>query len=240
MLSLSNPKLDNLANEIWKSAERLRGKFKAYEYQNVILPIIVVRRLECELIQWRSKMREEVLGKRPELKEKASELGKLVKKLEISQAHFSNTTRHTEVGKAAIFRKSKDDAITFASYLVRLRLNHQVLPEFFNYVVNSRGFLGFARRLAIPSVQQSNLNSTRYGRLWVPLPPLDEQGRIVDALNDLSRKVRTTEAALQKQIDTLIAYRKSLIHECVTGQRRIAEADLARVGARLPEAEACA
>ncbi len=38
-LSLNKPKLDNLANEIWKSAERLRGKFKAYEYQGVILPI---------------------------------------------------------------------------------------------------------------------------------------------------------------------------------------------------------
>ena len=31
-LSLNKPKLDNLAGDIWKSAERLRGKFKAYEY----------------------------------------------------------------------------------------------------------------------------------------------------------------------------------------------------------------
>jgi len=38
-LSLNKPKLDNLAGDIWKSAERLRGKFKAYEYQGVILPI---------------------------------------------------------------------------------------------------------------------------------------------------------------------------------------------------------
>jgi type I restriction enzyme M protein len=52
-LSLNKPKLNNLADEIWKSAERLRGKFKAYEYQNVILPIIVIRRLECVLIKWR-------------------------------------------------------------------------------------------------------------------------------------------------------------------------------------------
>jgi hypothetical protein len=37
-LSLDKPKLDNLAGDIWKSAERLRGKFKAYEYQGVILP----------------------------------------------------------------------------------------------------------------------------------------------------------------------------------------------------------
>lgn len=47
-LSLNKPKLDNLANKIWKSAERLRGKFKTYEYQNVVLPIIVIRRLEKE------------------------------------------------------------------------------------------------------------------------------------------------------------------------------------------------
>ena len=35
-LSLNKPKLDNLAGEIWKSAERLRRKFNAYEYQNVM------------------------------------------------------------------------------------------------------------------------------------------------------------------------------------------------------------
>jgi type I restriction enzyme M protein len=45
-LALNKPKLDNLADEIWKSAERLRNKFKAYEYQNVILPIIVFRQLK--------------------------------------------------------------------------------------------------------------------------------------------------------------------------------------------------
>ena len=50
-IALNKAKLDNLADEIWKSAERLRGKFKAYEYQSVILPIIVIRRLECVLVK---------------------------------------------------------------------------------------------------------------------------------------------------------------------------------------------
>ena len=36
---------------------------------------------------------------------------------------------------------------------------------------------------------------------------------------------------IQSQIQTLTNYRKSLIHECVTGQRRITEADLNRVKA---------
>lgn len=69
-LSLDKPRLDNLAGDIWKSAERLRGKFKAYEYQGVILPIIVIRRLECVLLAWREAKRAEVLAKRPNLKER--------------------------------------------------------------------------------------------------------------------------------------------------------------------------
>jgi type I restriction-modification system DNA methylase subunit len=56
-LSLNKPKLDNLATDIWKSAERLRGKFKSYEYQSVILPIIVIRRLECVLIDYEELLR---------------------------------------------------------------------------------------------------------------------------------------------------------------------------------------
>jgi type I restriction-modification system DNA methylase subunit len=62
-LSLNKPKLDNLAGEIWKSAERLRGKFKAYEYQSVILPIIVIRRLECVLLRWREEKKVEIRAK---------------------------------------------------------------------------------------------------------------------------------------------------------------------------------
>ena len=85
-LSLNKPKLDNLASDIWKSAERLRGKFKAYEYQSVILPIIVIRRLECVLIDWREKKAAEVLAKRPTITPK--ELTTLVKELELNPKQY--------------------------------------------------------------------------------------------------------------------------------------------------------
>ena len=82
--AINKSKLNNLKNEIWKSAERLRGKFKAYEYQSVILPIIVIRRLECVLIEWRKKKAEAIRGKRPDIGEK--ELEQLVKKLELNRS----------------------------------------------------------------------------------------------------------------------------------------------------------
>jgi type I restriction enzyme M protein len=85
---LNKNKLNNLANEIWKSAERLRGKFKAYEYQSVILPIIVIRRLESVLIDWREKQTVAIRKKRPDIDEKELELNP-------KRSPFSNKTKWT-------------------------------------------------------------------------------------------------------------------------------------------------
>jgi type I restriction enzyme, S subunit len=146
--------------------------------------------------------------------------------LEHGDLLYNRTNSPDQVGKAAIFRRSKADQIMFASYLVRLRTNHKADPHFLNYVLNSRGFLGFARKLAIPSVQQSNLNSTRYGRIFIPLPPVPEQREIVSFLDQKTNALSRIVEGIEKQINTLIAYRKSLIHECVTGQRRITDAEI--------------
>ena len=128
-LSLNKPKLDNLADEIWKSAVRLRGKFKAYEYQNVILPIIVIRRLECVLIKWREEKTAEVRAKRPKLTEK--ELAKLVKNLEVSTAPFSNRTNLT-------LRKVYEEDPTlleenFRKYINGFSKNVDDIIDHFNY-----------------------------------------------------------------------------------------------------------
>ena len=130
-LSLNKPKLDNLANEIWKSAERLRGKFKAYEYQSVILPIIVIRRLECVLLAWRDAKSAEVLAKRPQLTEDA--LAKLVKDLEVNSqlAPFSNSTHWT-------LRKVYEEDHTlleanFRSYINGFSPAVEEIIEHFNY-----------------------------------------------------------------------------------------------------------
>jgi type I restriction enzyme S subunit len=151
--------------------------------------------------------------------------------LETGDLLYNRTNSPDQVGKAAIFRKSRADAITFASYLVRLRVNHRANPFFLNYVFNSDGFLGFARRLAIQSVQQSNLNSTRYSQLFIPLPPVTEQDTIFAYLDEKVAELKRIIEGIESQIATLTAYRKSLIHECVTGQRRITDADLNRVKA---------
>lgn len=128
-LSLDKPKLDNLAGDIWKSAERLRGKFKAYEYQSVILPIIVIRRLECVLIKWREDKRAEIQAARPKITEK--ELDVLIKGLEISTAPFSNKTDWT------LRRVYEEDPMlleeNFRDYINGFSKNVDEIIDHFNY-----------------------------------------------------------------------------------------------------------
>ena len=93
---INKDKLNNLTNEIWKSAERLRGKFKAYEYQNVIMPMIVIRRLECVLIDGRKRIADDKLQKTPNISKEDLEI--FVKTKENSNSSplpFSNSTNWT-------------------------------------------------------------------------------------------------------------------------------------------------
>lgn len=129
---LDKPRLNNFADEIWKSAQRLRGKFKAHDYQNVILPIITIRRLECVLIKWRKQKADEIRAKRKTISDK--DLAKLVKRLELNPKQspgFSNVTNWT-------LRKIYEEDQTlleknFRAYLKGFSENIQDILDSFNY-----------------------------------------------------------------------------------------------------------
>ena len=124
-------RLNNLANEIWKSAERLRGKFKAYEYQNVILPIIVLRRIECVLIEWREKQAEAIRKRQPDITDK--ELERRVKALEKNprQMGFWNKTSWTL--KKVVKEDPTLTAENFREYINGFSLNVQEIIDYFDY-----------------------------------------------------------------------------------------------------------
>ena len=70
---------------------------------------------------------------------------------------------------------------------------------------------------------QPNLNYVQIGGNYIPLPPLAEQESIANHIESEMNRIRAIRDSLETQIATLTAYRKSLIHECVTGQRRITD-----------------
>jgi type I restriction enzyme S subunit len=64
------------------------------------------------------------------------------------------------------------------------------------------------------------------GRFKLAVPPVEEQREIAAVIRQKDAEFRVLSSQIERQADVLIQYRKSLIHECVTGQRRVTEADL--------------
>lgn len=75
---------------------------------------------------------------------------------------------------------------------------------------------------------QPNINYVQIGGNYVPIPPVKEQEAIVEHIEQRIQRIREVRQSLNLRIGTLSAYRQSLIHECVTGQRRITDADIKR------------
>jgi type I restriction enzyme M protein len=49
IMAINSKKVQNLSSFSWSIAEILRGDFKQSEYGKVILPFVVLRRLDCIL-----------------------------------------------------------------------------------------------------------------------------------------------------------------------------------------------
>jgi type I restriction enzyme M protein len=64
---INKERLENLTQEVWKGAIKLRGKFQAKNYPSVILPMIMIRRIECVLEVKREQFKTEILAKTPDI-----------------------------------------------------------------------------------------------------------------------------------------------------------------------------
>lgn len=78
-----------------------------------------------------------------------------------------------------------------------------------------------------PQTTIKTVTMPQLATIRLPIPPVLEQLYISQYLEKEVRGIGDLKKSLKNQIATLEQYRKSLIHECVMGKRRIEEADLA-------------
>lgn len=135
---------------------------------------------------------------------------------------MSITGAHT--GEVAIL----DFEACFPDSMVGLIPNHQTDLIYLYYLL--RAMKDIMLRSAVLTTQP-NINYVRIGTNFAAFPPKKEQQAIAEFLDAKEAELLATKDILNKQIATLNDYRKSLIHECVTGKRRIPERELSEVQA---------
>lgn len=103
---------------------------------------------------------------------------------------------------------------------------HKLRPMFLAHATASNHGRDYFEATGKRTTNLASTNSTKVGLFPIPLPPITEQDKICDFLDGKLAEVRRIASGIETQIATLTAYRKSLIHECVTGQRRVTDEDL--------------
>ncbi len=126
------------------------------------------------------------------------------------------------IGDVAIL----DFEACFPDSMVGLIPGPHTILDFLYYLM--RTMKSIMLRSAVLSTQL-NLNYVRIGTNFAAFPPKKEQEEIAFFLNTKEQELNDIRTNIEAQINTLLAYRKSLIHECVTGKRRITETDVARI-----------
>lgn len=131
---------------------------------------------------------------------------------------FNRTNSMDQIAKVGILDAEPTGKVSFASYLVRIRVNQRALPEYLVLLLNSKEFIRFARKNAIPAIGQANLSPSKYGELKIPLPPVAEQQRIVESLTELESDTNKLREGLMRSVELLKERRVALITAAVTGQ----------------------
>ena len=120
--------------------------------------------------------------------------------LQLNDLLFNRTNSSEWVGKTAIYKAEKD--AIFAGYLIRIR-TFIVCPDYINYVMNSSYHRHWCNQVKTDAVNQSNINAQKLSNLLVPVPPTNEQKRIVSEIEQwmaLIDEIETDKQSMQEFI----------------------------------------
>lgn len=179
-------KLENLSNEVWKGAIKLRGKFKAKDYPSIILPMIMLRRIECVLEEKRQEFKQQIINKDSSFsdeaiqklhekdkklaKEKRTELEKKIKQLEVHTLDFYNKSNWTLKG---ILAESTSQVETnFRDFLKNFSPNIEEIIDKFEYratvtkMVKEKRLASIIQMVAEEDFSPSRLSNIEMGYVY--------------------------------------------------------------------------
>lgn len=122
------------------------------------------------------------------------------------------------VGRSAVFRAPDEQVWVYASYLIRVRLDERLLPDFVNcFLGSSTGRKSVLRRVTT-SAGNHNINTASIKLLTIPIPKtLAEQQIIIDIAN----KGRAFADSLKQKLIAQQTLKTALLQDLLTGRVRV-------------------
>lgn len=119
-------------------------------------------------------------------------------------------------GKTGIYPKSMPSAIIPAN-LLKVSVNSQIGRMYVYYYFDSSHFKQQLNQI-IKATAQPAFGVTKFKQLSIPIPPLNEQSRIVEKIEELFTKLDVGVRSLKQAQALLKSYRRSVLKAAVEGE----------------------
>ena len=120
------------------------------------------------------------------------------------------------VGRACLLPPVPDRCITGVDCAI-IRLTHPITAQFVMRFCNSTGYFKVVESLATGATRK-RISRKNLGTIEVPVPPLEEQERIVVELDSLDEMKRGLETKYQTELDNLEELRQSILEQAFEGR----------------------
>ena len=144
----------------------------------------------------------------------------LVDKDQMIQKHdvviVGSTGSKKVIGRAGISDRNYQD-VAFGAFLILVRPQEMVNPQYFDYYFLSDSYRNRIRELA----KGININNVRVNYITqtaIPFPPLAEQQRIVDRIDGLFAKLDAAQEKAQAVLDGYEPRKAAILHRAFTGE----------------------
>jgi len=153
---------------------------------------------------------------------------------------FSHINSDIHLGKTALF-KLKDKVVIHGINLLLIRANEKIHSNFLNYLFNFYRTKGEFLKIAQHAVNQSSINQKKLKNVEIPLPPIPEQKKIVEKIEELFSGLDSGVASLKKAKEQIKLYRQSVLAAAfsgkLTGQRAECKAQSEMLQAAEPKVD---
>lgn len=121
------------------------------------------------------------------------------------------------VGKSVLV-PSLDKEYTYASFLIRARLNPKIVPAYFVYYINSSDARIQMFKKAKSSAGINNINSKELGAINILVCSVSEQSEIVRILDEFLDKENAAKEAAESVLDQIETMKKAVLARAFCGE----------------------
>ena len=120
---------------------------------------------------------------------------------------FNRTNSKELVGKTCVY--NLDETMVIAGYIIRVRVNNRVLPEYLSAVLNSSYGKKTLAEMCKAIVGQANINAQELQYIQIVIPPLELQYEFLKVI----QKIEKINLPISRSLEKLQTLKKALMQE---------------------------